>query len=214
MCLARSNHGAAILLTRSATLVVALLASCAYPSAYVAPRDGRARAVWTGSDVAVELSGGPLGDACAAQLRAWSGQGVVHLVTGDLGGTRASHPWMTNAALGFWIPVYFGPALVPLAPGIPPPLLHPVIFFPPPVLAPPVLGTRPIVPSLRPAPDVGKAAVVLAVLALAVMPVVDVLLATLPPERERSSEAIDQVNVYNDLARSPNSPCAYPAGAP
>jgi hypothetical protein len=59
----------------------------------------------------------------------------------------------------------------------------------------------------------GKALVVLAVVALIVLPIVDVSLALANPESaKRSSQSIDQVNAWNDLARTPGTPCSYEEG--
>ena len=54
---------------------------------------------------------------------------------------------------------------------------------------------------------IGRAMVLLAAIALVVLPIVDLTLAVVPPETDRSTDAIDQVNVFNDLARVPGGPC-------
>ncbi|MDI1482510.1 hypothetical protein [Polyangium sp. y55x31] len=63
--------------------------------------------------------------------------------------------------------------------------------------------------------DLGKAAVVLAVVALLTLPIITLSLGLSRPEPEGDvANAIDEVNAYNDLARLPDSPCvAQPAEA-
>ncbi|MDI3291101.1 hypothetical protein [Polyangium sp. 15x6] len=57
--------------------------------------------------------------------------------------------------------------------------------------------------------DLGKAAVVLAVVALLTLPIITLSLGLTRPEPEGDvANAIDEVNAYNDLARLPGSPCA------
>lgn len=56
--------------------------------------------------------------------------------------------------------------------------------------------------------DLGKAAVVLAVVALLTLPIITLSLGLSRPEPEGDvANAIDDVNAYNDLARLPDSPC-------
>src|SRR5437868_14723019 len=96
---------------RLAIFLPLAMSACAYSSQYAAPRDGRARAVWIGSDVAVELSGAPLPSACAAQLRAGSGSTVLRLVDGDLDGPMADRIW-PHAELALRVPFYWGGPIV------------------------------------------------------------------------------------------------------
>jgi hypothetical protein len=192
-----------------------LLPACAYESAYVAPVDGRARPVWKGSDVVVDLAGAPVSDVCFEQLRAWSSSGRVRLITGDV--KRDTPPparFTPSPVVLFWVPVYYGP---PIVPGVVPLLRPPVLFSPSLALASaafkPTGSSGSIGGGGGGSSDFGKALVILAVIALVVLPIVDLAVAVTPPESERSSDAIDQVNVFNDLARWPGSPCAY-GGAP
>jgi hypothetical protein len=54
-----------------------------------------------------------------------------------------------------------------------------------------------------------KGAIAAMVIALAVLPIVDIALAASDPEdSEISSLSIDTVNAYNDLARTEGTPCA------
>ena len=213
-------------LSHRALGVVALAAqlalpACAYESSYAAPRDGRARAVWKGNDVTVDLGDAPASDACQEQLRAWSASGRLRLVTGDV--KRDQPPpnrLIVDGGAAFWVPVYYGPAIVPPGPGL---VLHPKVVFapalPPPVIVPPIVhapsagsvGT--VSGGSGGSGDLGKLFVIMAVIALVVLPIVDIAVAAATPENDRSSDAIDQVNVFNDLARSSGSPCTYAYGA-
>jgi hypothetical protein len=193
--------------------VASLLVGCAYQSHYTAPLDGRARAVWTGSGVAVELAGAPLSDGCAAQLGAFGNDGRIHLLTGELKPVSLSESERVHVAPIVWVPIYFGAPLVAIG-GLPPPLPHPPLFAPALAAGALVRGANVRVPSGPSGGnnDLARLGAVVAVIAILVLPVVDVTLAAVPAENGgRSAEAIDQANLYNDLARSPGSPCAYGA---
>src|SRR5260370_5790252 len=97
---------------RALVLVSSLLVGCAYQSHYTAPLDGRARPVWTGSGVAVELAGAPLSDACAAQLGAFGSEGRIHLLTGELKPQPIGDSGRLRVAPVGWVPVYFRAPLV------------------------------------------------------------------------------------------------------
>jgi hypothetical protein len=190
-------------------LVASLVASnCGYQSSYVPLADGRARPVWKNNDVVMDLGTTAVGEACFDELLAWSGSDRLRLVGGDV--KRPPRPRRLGElapAVGFWAPVYFGAALVAPAPGVAPLLPRPALFAPAVVVAaPPVPGAAPPVGRDF---DLDKAGAILAVIALLVLPIVDVSLAAAPPETDRSSDAIDQVNVLNDLARSAGTPCTY-----
>jgi hypothetical protein len=188
----------------------ALFAGCAYQSHYTAPLDGRARPVWTGNGVTVELAGAAMSDACAAQLGAFAREGRIHLMTGELKPVTISDGERVHVAPVVWVPVYFGAPLVAIG-GLPPPLLHPPLFAP--TLAAGALVNAanvraPSAPSAN--SDLAKMGAIVAVIAILVLPIIDLTLATVPAENTtRSAEAIDQANLYNDLARTPGSPCAY-----
>lgn len=63
--------------------------------------------------------------------------------------------------------------------------------------------------------DLGKAAVVLVVVALVAMPIIAIALATGRPENEgETAKVIDTVHAYNDLARSGDNPCTIPELVP
>src|SRR5438309_2001598 len=114
---------------RALVLLSSLLAGCAYQSHYTAPLDGRARPVWTGSGVALELAGAPLSDACAAQLGVFGTEGRIHLLTGELKPMPIGDNDRVRVAPIVWVPIYFGAPLVAVG-GLPPPLPHPPLFAP------------------------------------------------------------------------------------
>ena len=59
--------------------------------------------------------------------------------------------------------------------------------------------------------DAGAILVVLAVIAVTALPVVALgLAASMPESSRKSSNAIDMVNAYNDLARLDGTPCTPP----
>lgn len=195
----------------TAALFAIVAAGCGYTSEYVAPQDGRVRAVWKSDDVVVELAGAHVSSECNATLDYMAGGGALAAKL------RLKPP------SSFWTPTYYGPPIVVMTPGLAPLLPLPPLFLPPP-LRPPIGG-----PVRVPAPGTssssgssskwGEAGTIILVVALVVLPVVDLLLATLPPESsKKSSEAIDGVNAFNDLARLPGTPCSYypppPEGAP
>jgi hypothetical protein len=197
---------------RALLAVGLVLAGCSYPSHYVPPLDGRARVLWEGDNVGVHLGGEPVTDGCLDRLRAWSGEKLLRLVAAYIPATRTAPAIDLHgdpaARIGWWDPVYYGEGL---APGMI--ALHPVLFSPSlalvapvPLAGPGIAGVPPLfpVPIAQPRADIA-----LFVAALAVMPVIAVLMASTPPETNRSSDAIDQVNVFNDLARTPGTPCSY-----
>lgn len=190
----------------AAALALALpAAGCGYNSEYTPPLDGRARAVWRSNNVVLEPAGAPMPPSCTQEVMNLSATGRLRVP-----------PEYARPAGGYWTPRYYGPSIVVVAPGIvpvfPPPLFLPTAFVaaPHPVApAAPVLGLGGLGGG---GGDSGKALAVLAVIALIVLPAVDIGLAAARPESpERSSQAIDQVNAFNDLSRTPGSPCSYEA---
>jgi hypothetical protein len=199
---------------RAIVILSSLALGCAYTSHYTAPLDGRARPVWTGSGVAVELAGAPLTEACATQLGVYGTDGRIHLLTGELKPAPLEPSARVTVAPIVWVPIYFGAPLVAVG-GLPPPLPHPPLF------SPSLLGAGALVDAANarapssPAAgnDFARLGAIVAVIAIVVMPVIDVTVAVIPAENgDRAAESIDQANLYNDLARTPGSPCAY--GAP
>lgn len=175
-----------------------LVAGCGYTSQYEPARDGRARAVWRESDVGVDLAGAPLTAECASALKSASSTGRLRLVVASPPGERS-----------YWRPRYYGSPIVVVQPGLAPPLLHPPLFVP---VAP--IGVAHGLPGVGASGggslsgDTGKLLAYVAVILIIVLPLVDVWLALDDPETEISPQAIDQVNRWNDLARTPGSPCA------
>jgi hypothetical protein len=196
---------------------IAAVSGCAYESQYLAPLDGRARAVWQDNNVVVDLAGAPASAGCVDELRAWSQKGTLRLKSGDLKRDTPIPPRLDVApSVAFWVPVYFGPPLVAPAPLVPPVPPHPVSFSPSLALAGAVSGSAPASGSTGgggggSGGDGKGIAEVLAVIALIILPALDIAIAAATPENDRSPEAIDQVNVYNDLARSGGTPCNYAA---
>ncbi|WP_438015727.1 hypothetical protein WMF18_33355 [Sorangium sp. So ce315] len=213
-CTARAALGA---------LALAALSGCgSYVSEYVPPADGRARPVYRDGAVAMELggaipeclSGEPASDGALPPSPARTSRGA------------AAPPVRVSG--GFWVPVYFGPPIVVERRGVAPRPHHHHRH------APDVART-PASPGKGGSPGPGgnatsvsggggggddgagsAAAIVLAtvaVLALVALPPVAVGLSIGRPERDGDSAlALDQLNAYNDLARTPGSPCALAPG--
>lgn len=185
------------------------LAGCGYTSQYTPPLDGRARAVWEEDRVVMEVAT-PSSPECQAALE-----------------ERLARPWAPDGprrVQGYWTPRYYGPAIIVATPGLAPNFALAPLFLPHRLLlhglahgvGPPAVSVSDPAPALRGGGDgLGKAAVVLAVVALAVLPAVDVGLALSSPEDARASvAAMSEVSAYNDLARLPGSPCGEATGAP
>lgn len=225
---------------RGRLLVAALAlvgAACSYQSTYVAPQDGRPRAVWKGNHVEVDHGGVPPTGLCLAQLAWETGSDRIQFADGERATpvpVRAPYAWQPGAA--FWVPLWWGlPPPPPLAPGIAPPLPSPPLFVAPHVarrhsLAPVGGLTVPVRPgvgvgapgvrvsgggsSSSGSGDLGKALAYLVIVALVVMPIVDVALAVAPAESVSASvRGIDQANALIDLVRVPGSPCSPEAVA-
>ncbi|KYF82003.1 hypothetical protein BE11_21195 [Sorangium cellulosum] len=205
-------------------LALAALAGCgSYVSEYVPPPDGRARPVYRDGAVAMELGGA-----------------IPECLSGEPGSGAALPPYPARTPRdpaaspvrvtgGFWVPIYFGPRIVVERHGVapPPPHLHrpgPEVVRTP---ASPSKGGKPGHSGSAASGGNGgnggsgsnggnaAASILLAtvaVLALAALPPIAVGLSVGSPERDKDSAlALDQVNAYNDLARTPGSPCALPA---
>lgn len=211
---------------RSALVAALLVAGCSYESQYVAPKDGRPRAVWRGNHIAVDSGGVPLGLGCLTQIAWETATERIQLTDGDRTAVipeRAPYVWQPRAA--FWIPLWWGLPPPPPIGGLAPPLPAPPLFVAPSLARRYSLSPGPLpAPSVRvgavgaPAVrvgggggggDIGKGLAYLAIVALIVMPVVDVALAVAPAESVSASvRGIDQANALIDLARLPGSPCA------
>ncbi len=188
------------------------LASCAYKSDYVIPADGRARVVFSDGELRPAMPA--LTPACKANVDQWiayykanppappvrSGQGHFHM-----------NIWIEDA-------VYIDPLPHHLHSG------HavPASYSGPATHAATPVGGHSATPvhagsSGHGATSVGGSSggnsgelyAALAVVALVTMPAVAITLASVPPESgAEASSAIDQVNAYNDAARSQGSACA------
>jgi hypothetical protein len=183
------------------------LSGCAgYVSDYVPPDRGRARLLFRDTEAIASLP--PVDRTCLREVEGDSEGPSYRIVRGG-GGAR----------IVYWVPVHHGPA----------PHLHPgeraASGGRRQFASPGMRGSGGRVHSGGShsssnsgsssggggGGDVGKAVVVLAVLAIVVLPVVTFSLALGTPESEPNmSRSIDRVNLFNDLARSPGSPCAEP----
>ncbi|MBK9259589.1 MAG: hypothetical protein IPM54_07085 [Polyangiaceae bacterium] len=197
------------LLGFSAPLAVAvLLTGCGnYTSDYVPPKDGRARAVWDKDRVVASLPDDANNAACSA---------AIYDVQEDPTRYRTYYGGSTNIII--WRPWI-------------------VVTGSNRVAASPSTGPRaPATASVRGGGgssggsvgstgssggssggggggDIGKAAVVLVVVAMLTLPFITLGLGLGRPEPSKEvAEEIDKVNAYNDLARLSGSPCAV-AGA-
>jgi hypothetical protein len=167
---------------------VLLLAACGYQSQYTAPADGRARVLWHDDHLSNNLP--PLSDDC-------------HQATWWLRHPAEQPPDRRfSVRHDVWVPVYYGADLVVVTPGVPPLLARPVLFSPSLAVAQAVAHSTPKLSLDK------ELAAVLMIVAIVVLPVVDITFAALHPEADsRSADAVDEVNAYNDLARSGGNPC-------
>ena len=223
----------------SALALLAAAGACGYESQYVAPADGRPRVVWgPGNDPAIELAGAPPSPDCAAALRQITGREVMPTMTGSVELPSAGQPGYVVTG-GVWTPRYYGPPIYIGTPGLAPRFLRPPIF------SPSLFVARTAINASRPrmssglggggigggggggfrikggsggggGGDAGKGLLILAALAIMVIPAVDIGVAAARPESStKSAQATDLVNAYNDLMRSPGSPCSvYDAPPP
>jgi hypothetical protein len=199
--------------TALAAVSLAALSGCgSYISEYAPPADGRARAIWLDGKVVVDVAD-PVPAECAAEAGLYSNQPPSSY--------RSSSRTNVHVHGGFWVPVYFGPRIVVVRRGVAPaPHIHTVRRSP----SSASIGGGGSGGSIRKVSgsggsssgggggggDAGKVLLVsLAVIALLALPAIAVGLSVGRTEPERETAlAIDQVNAYNDLARTPGSPCA------
>jgi hypothetical protein len=207
---------------------LAALSGCgSYISDYVPPDDGRARAVWRDGKVAMEGSES-MPSACAAEIGYQTNEAPPPYTGG--GSTVRVHG-------GFWVPVYYGPRIVVVHRGVAP---SPPRYRAARVGATSISGGGSGggvgSPSISGGGgggggkvsgggggsslggggnDLGKGALVLAVVALIALPFIAVGLSLGRTEAERETAlTIDRVNAYNDLARTPGSPCSVGGWVP
>lgn len=214
---------------------------CSYTSQYQAPADGRPRVVWgPDNDPVVDVAGLPPPPACGAALQQVTGYqelltttGKVELPTGE---APQSPPLYVSG--GYWVPRYYGPPIVVVTPGLAPPFFRPPLFSPSLTIASALLRSHSMggmgsvgAGAVRSSGGairlgggggggggssrLGEGALVLIALAVMVLPAIDIGLAAASPESSsKSARAIDLVNAYNDLMRSPGSACSLYATAP
>jgi hypothetical protein len=164
-----------------ALVALVLLAGCSYQSQYTPALDGRARPRWAGNHVSNNIEALPPG--CVDEI-AW-----------------LIHPELRAERQLAVAPIVYAAVWVH----------HPLPPLPAPHLPPPI-GWRPVrsLVSGGGGRDLSEgtwrvAAVVLAVIAA---PITALTLATVRPELDDRVGAIDQVNAYNDLARSAGTQCS------
>ncbi|HEY3450819.1 MAG TPA: hypothetical protein VGK67_30965 [Myxococcales bacterium] len=210
------------------------LASCAYASDYVVPNDDRARVLWRDGEprAVVPARSGTCELATREASQNYAPPDSVRRCAedGSCGQVRVD-PWIFIDGVPHAHPPLFGlhasdVAVAPISPpapaggGVP---LHPGDPVPSPggthhaMPAPPKGGgSSSGSSSMGSLGDMKELAVVVAVLAILTMPAVAIALASSRPESETgAAHAVDQVNAYNDLARSPGSACSpIPANAP
>ena len=161
------------------------VAGCGYRSHYVPARDGRARPVWRDHRVVAHFSGSVPSPYCLGEVKRITQTGRLQLATGEVqSGASRGGPH------GYWVPIVVTPPLRLTPPGLVPPI------------APP--GSH-----LHMGHDLdAQIVVMMAIVAMAVLPIVDLWLAVDPPEADGSPDAIAQVNALNDLQRMVGSPCS------
>jgi hypothetical protein len=165
------------------------LIGCGYQSQYIPPADGRARVLWNDDHLVTNLSAFPRTQECY-EATWWQRHPAEHR--------------QLSLAPDVWVPVYYGPDIAVITPGVAPIFSRPLLPSPSLALARAVTQAPPL-PSMHLDKEL---AAILMVIAIAVLPIVDVTFAALQPESDgRSADAIDEVNAYNDLARSAGNPC-------
>lgn len=190
----------------------ACLGGCAgYTSEYAPLDDGRARAVYRDDQLVMEVGGAVTPECANAVVDARSPETAAYV---------ASH-----AHRHTWVPVYYGPPILVLHGGLAPTPHRPRYAG----------GSGPGFSGLTvpgrsgggtggPSSSGGggglgnagkEVVVIIAVIAIVAMPAIAIGLAVGRPEPEKEVAAvIDRVNLYNDMARTPGSPCAlYPTQA-
>jgi len=127
---------------------------------------------------------------CGAELRRLTGYTELATAAGTLDLAAATEPANYHLGIsGYWVPRYYGPPIVVVTPGIAPPFMRPPLFLPP--LLPRALGAGSvhfggggfghggghIGGGGGGGSGGGEAALILAVIALSVLPALDIGLA-------------------------------------
>lgn len=207
-----------ILLQTSTLAAAAFLGGCGeYNSDYVPIQDGRARAVFRNDNLVMEVGGG-IAPGCAD-----APNGPLNLGSGSYG--------PSDSGVRVWVPVYYGPRIVVVNRGVAPPPHRPA-YRPHSSSGLSGGGSGGSFNGITSGGggstsggssgggggnlDLKEGVVILAVIALIALPAISLGLALGHPENETEvATAIDRVNMYNDMARTPGSPCyAYAAPAP
>lgn len=219
--------------------LAAVLAGCApYVSNYRPPKDGRARVVWDSSgEMVVDSAGLVLTPECGAAMRALTGHARMPVAGGTLDLPEMVLP-VANPQPGVWQPIYYGD---PIAPSVGSPIVvhHPVFFWIPGLYwNEPVrggyygsVGGGSIGRALGNigggsgggghgggggggGHGSGEGLVIAAAVAAVTLPIIDVAVAASSPISEhQAAVASDLVAAWNDLARTPGSPCTMPGSA-
>jgi len=209
---------------------VAFSGCASYASTYRPPLDGRARVVWDrGGSLVVEPAGLVLTPECAAAIRALYETMPIAGASIDLPAYPVASPMPVTQ---LWTPVYYGSAPA-AATGV---SAVPTFFWVPGLHWNAAVGagrygairggaleralTRGVIRN-----DTGgggggrggagdKALAAAIAIAIFVLPIVDVSVAATPPiAQDRAAMVTDLVGAWNDLARTPGSPCSMPGGA-
>lgn len=221
-------------------LAMFVATGCAtYTSTYRAPVDGRARVVWDDhGELVVDAGGLVLTPECGAAIRALTTRDSMPTLAGSIDLPAYANPAPMPVG-GEWQPVYYGePAGSSFSSGGG---ARPVYFWIPGLSWSGGSGANGYgairIASLgrvltHAAGESGSAsgsgsgggggggggdgrgALIAAVLAAIALPIVDVAVAAAPPiSHPRAARVTDIVAAWNDLARTPGSPCEMPGGA-
>ena len=218
-------------------LSVLFVGACSYQSSYVAPQDGRPRVVWSANqDPGIESAGATPSAECAAELRRLTGHVKLRTTSHSIDLPEPmTQPTYRIAHAGYYLPAYQGqgPATFAIMPGIGPPLGRPPLFSPSLAIAKTVL-TKPSggirtggggsalsgLGGLKLGGGGGKdpAAILAAIFivsVIAALPAVNIGVSAAHPESAtESARATDLVGAWNDLMRTPGSPCSLYTLAP
>lgn len=227
----------------AALALIALAACTPYASGYRPPLDGRARVVWSEGEMVVEPSGLFLTAECGAAIRALTGRASVPMRGGTVDLPMPTDPNLALAAAVWQPIYYGDPIVAQPGYGAPVFVNQPLYFWVPGLYWNDPIYARQYGGGIRsglglPISGGGsgggrgggghghgggggggggggdEAAVLAAVLVAATLPIVDVAVAASSPiSQSQAARATDIAAAWNDLARTPGSPCAMPGGA-